>query len=89
MRASKRPSTSYLKRYFPQTRQLLSQVASSLGLTSSRRERTVRFQPSAAVYEFERQLLGGGGVPDGDTVALGLGPRCVRRWKSRLAGHAP
>ena len=82
MRQGKRSSYgSALKRYFPQTRQLLSQVASSLGLTS-RRQRTVRFQPSTAVYEFERQLLGGGGVPDGDTVALGLGPKCVPcRWK--------
>jgi len=45
----------------------------------------VRFQPEASVYEFERQLLGGGGVPDGDAVALGLGPRCVNTFQSPLS----
>ena len=55
---------------------MLNKVCVSLGLptTSSRK---VRFQPSAAVYEFERQVLGGGGVPDGDGVSLGLGNRCA------------
>ena len=37
--------------------------------------RRVTFQEQIYVFEFERQLLGGGGVPDGDAVALGLGPR--------------
>jgi hypothetical protein len=37
--------------------------------------RRVSFQEQTSVFEFERQLLGGGGVPDGDAVALGLGPR--------------
>jgi len=46
--------------------------------------RRVRFQPQTAVFEFERQLGGGGGVPDGDTVALGLGPRCVHTYLSPL-----
>jgi len=45
----------------------------------------VRFQPEASVYEFERQLLGGGGVPDGDAVVLGLGPRCVNTFQSPLS----
>lgn len=68
---------SVVKRFFPQTQRMFSQIATSMGLVSSERQRTVRFQQQAAVYEFERQLLGGGGVPDGDTVALGLGPKCV------------
>ena len=37
--------------------------------------RKVSFREQTSVFEFERQLLGGGGVPDGDAVALGLGPR--------------
>ena len=44
---------------------------------SAPNSRRVKFNDQASVFEFERQLLGGGGVPDGDTVALGLGPRCV------------
>ena len=51
---------------------VFGRLASSLGLSGSSRK--VRFQ-NATIYEFERQLLGGGGVPDGDAVALGLGPR--------------
>ena len=39
--------------------------------------RRVSFHEQATVVEFERQLNGGGGVPDGDAVALGLGPRCA------------
>ena len=35
-----------------QAQRLLSQVASSFGLTSRGRQRTVRFQQNAAVYEF-------------------------------------
>ena len=37
--------------------------------------RQVTFKEETCVFEFERQLLGGGGVPDGDAVGLGLGPR--------------
>ena len=48
-----------------------------IGLSGSGSGRRVKFHEQAAVFEFERQLQGGGGVPDGDTVALGLGPRCA------------
>ena len=37
--------------------------------------RKVHFQEQTSVFEFERQLLGGGGVPDGDAASLGLGNR--------------
>lgn len=73
----KRTIGTVMKRYFPQTQRILTSIASSIGLASHERQRTVRFQSQAAVFEFERQLLGGGGVPDGDAVALGLGPRCA------------
>ena len=53
-------------------RRVFGRLASSLGLSGGSRK--VRFE-NATIYEFERQLLGGGGVPDGDAVALGLGPR--------------
>ena len=55
-------------------RRMFGRLCSSLGIAHTSRK--VRFQ-NATIYEFERQLLGGGGVPDGDTVALGLGPRCA------------
>ena len=56
-------------------RRFVNKVCHTLGINASSRK--VRFQPAAAVYEFERQVLGGGGVPDGDGVSLGLGPRCA------------
>ena len=65
-------------------RRLMRKVCESLGLPSGS-SRRVRFQPEASVYEFERQLAGGGGVPDGDAVALGLGPKCVNTYLSPLA----
>lgn len=64
---------SLLRRWLPQLHRWLNPPA-----------RKVRFQPEANVFEFERQLLGGGGVPDGDAVALGLGPRCVNTYASPL-----
>ena len=63
---------------------LLNKVAQTIGWSGAQ-SRKVRFQPETAVFEFERQLLGGGGVPDGDAVALGLGPRCAR--PSRAIGN--
>lgn len=65
-------------------RRLVSKVTNALGFTA-RSSRRVRFQPDAAVYEFERQILGGGGVPDGDGVSLGLGNRCVNTFLSPLS----
>ena len=46
--------------------------------------RAVRFQSKAVVFEFERQLFGGGGVPDADAVSLGLGPRLICSYESPL-----
>ena len=43
----------------------------------SQNSRKVQFHEQTSVFEFERQIGGGGGVPDGDAVALGLGPRCA------------
>jgi len=47
--------------------------------------RSVRFEEKASIYEFERQLFGGGGVPDEDAVSLGLGPKLVTTYSSPLA----
>lgn len=66
----------------------LAAVANGLrkafGLNTGR-IRKVRFQTDAAVYAFERQLFGGGGVPDQDSVSLGLGPKLVDSYKLPLA----
>ena len=51
----------------------------------SSKKSKVSFHEQTSVFEFERQLLGGGGVPDGDAVALGLGPRCVTTYFSPLS----
>ena len=74
---------SLLRKFFPQTRRLLGQLAETIGI-SGVGSRKVRFQSSTSVLEFERQLLGGGGVPDGDTVALGLGPKVVHSYVAPL-----
>lgn len=57
-------------------RRWFGKICSSLGVSGYHRR--VRFQ-DATIYEFERVPSGGGGVPDGDHVALGLGPRCAER----------
>mmetsp|Transcript_16328 Transcript_16328/g.32982 ORF Transcript_16328/g.32982 Transcript_16328/m.32982 type:complete len:178 (-) Transcript_16328:237-770(-) len=45
-------------------------------LMSGRRgKRRVSFGSTATVFEFERMVFGGGGVPDDDATALGLGPK--------------
>ncbi|KAL1525047.1 hypothetical protein AB1Y20_019920 [Prymnesium parvum] len=49
---------------------LLDKVTQGLGFHLARK---VRFVPEASVYEFERKLLGGGGVPENDVMSLGLG----------------
>ena len=46
-----------------------------IGWPGGSSSRQVRFKEETNVFEFERQLLGGGGVPDGDAVGLGLGHR--------------
>jgi hypothetical protein len=48
-------------------------------LMSGRKEkkRRVSFGTTATVFEFERKVFGGGGMPDDDSTALGLGPRLV------------
>ena len=53
---------------------VFSTVIRACGLQTSRRRR-VRWGQNNNVFTFERQLFGGGGVPDGDEVSLGLGPR--------------
>jgi len=73
----KRNNVSSWRKILPASaRRLLGHLAQTIGLRAGG-SRKVRFQASTSVFEFERQLLGGGGVPDGDTVALGLGPKCV------------
>ena len=56
----------------------------SVGIGSGRGRR-VRFQPKATVLEFERELFGGGGVPDADNVSLGLSPKLVDTYSVALA----
>ena len=48
-------------------------------LMSGRREkkRRVSFGSTTTVFEFERKVFGGGGVPDDDATALGLGPKLM------------
>ena len=71
----KRNNVSSWRKILPASaRRLLGHLAQTIGLRAGG-SRKVRFQASTSVFEFERQLLGGGGVPDGDTVALGLGPK--------------
>ena len=48
------------------------------------RELTVPMPSQTSVFEFERQLFGGGGVPDDDSVSLGLGPRLVGTYEGPL-----
>lgn len=56
-----------------------------IGRLGFNRRKKVRFQPEANVYEFERQLLGGGGVPENDAMSLGLGPKLVSNYSLPLA----
>ena len=57
-------------------RRVLRGVWRACGLkTNETRSRKVRWETNANVYAFERQLFGGGGVPDEDEVSLGLSPR--------------
>jgi len=65
-------------------RNLFAKVT-QLGRSSARRPRKVRFQPEADVFEFERQLLGSGGVPENDTASLGLGFTLVNSYTLPLA----
>lgn len=44
---------------------------------SSRAQRAVSFSDAVSVLAFERQLMGGGGVPEDDSISLGLGDRLV------------
>ena len=52
--------------------------------SNGQRARRVSFQPTTAVFEFERQLFGGGGMPDDDNVSLGLGPRLLGKYEGPL-----
>ena len=61
---------------------LLSRVMSSR--SNVQRTRRVSFHGKTSVYEFERQLFGGGGVPDDDAVSLGLGPRLMNSYEGPL-----
>ena len=61
---------------------LVDKVSKGLGFN---RPRKVRFQEQANVFEFERQLAGGGGVPEHDSMALGLGPKLVSAYSLPLA----
>ena len=66
------------------------QIVSGLARLSGwgrKRVRRVQFQPLAEVHEFERYPCGGGGVPDADQIALGLG-RCVGHSSAPLVTAA-
>ncbi len=67
----------------PKRKGFMRWLLKKIGVSSKKSK--VSFDEQASVYEFERQLLGGGGVPDGDAVALGLGPRCVNTYFSPLS----
>ena len=67
------------------------QIVSGLARLSGwgrKRVRRVQFQPLAEVHEFERYPCGGGGVPDADQIALGLGPRCVGHSSAPLVDRS-
>mmetsp|Transcript_8490 Transcript_8490/g.25010 ORF Transcript_8490/g.25010 Transcript_8490/m.25010 type:complete len:207 (-) Transcript_8490:62-682(-) len=64
---------------------LLAKVTNGLGFQLPGRPRKVRFQPEADVFEFDRQLLGGGGVPEHDAMSLGLGNKLVSSYSLPLA----
>jgi len=61
---------------------LLTGALRSVGLSRARR---VRFQPNCTVLEFERELFGGGGVPEADNVSLGLSPKLFGTYSVTLA----
>ena len=82
LKTKQRKSTSWRRILPASARRLLGHLARTIGLRAGG-TRKVRFHASTSVFEFERQLLGGGGVPDGDTVALGLGPKCALSYFSR------
>ena len=54
--------------------QPLPKTVSSSGGKLSRR---VSFRSTITVFEFERKVFGGGGMPDDDATALGLGPKLM------------
>ena len=66
-------------------RRVTSSLRKALGIGwTGARARKVRFERDAVVYAFERQLYGGCGVPDGDSVSLGLGPKLVTSYNVPL-----
>ena len=68
-------------------RRVLRSVWRACGLkTDSGRSRKVRWEKETSVYAFERELFGGGGVPDEDEVSLGLSPRLVSSYSAPLSG---
>jgi len=63
--------------------QLVSRLMSEK-IKRTKRVRRVSFQPTTAVYEFERQPFGGGGIPDDDGVSLGLSPNLLNSYAGPL-----
>ena len=77
-------------------RRWLDQLLARLGIRHAndanrrckKKHTKVHFKPHVSVLEFERQLFGGGGVPDADCVSLGLGPRLVTHASATLGDKA-
>ena len=63
--------------------QLVSRLISKRA-NRAKRVRRVSFQSTTAVYEFERQPFGGGGIPDDDGVSLGLSLRLLNSYEGPL-----
>jgi hypothetical protein len=62
---------------------LVSRLMSGRG-GKQQRARRVSFGSTTTVFEFERKVFGGGGVPDDDAISLGLGPRLIGSFELPL-----
>lgn len=61
---------------------LVSRIMS--GGRAKQRPRRVSFGSTTTVFEFERKVFGGGGVPDDDAISLGLGQQLVGSFELPL-----
>lgn len=75
---------SRLQQKLHSVQQNVSRLMSEKMNRTKPRVRRVSFRSTTAVYEFERQPFGGGGIPDDDGVSLGLSPRLLNSYAGPL-----